>query len=137
MFIGELATRAGVSVQAVRLYEQRGLMRLAERTAAGYRVYQPIDFEILSTIKRCQALGLTLAEIKRVTRILMNGAKTNAGNSNRCLREIESIGVAKLAAMDAKIRELTAQRDALVRTLDQLRSGMTRSASKAIDPVPR
>src|ERR1700760_4060942 len=61
MFIGELAARAGVSVQAVRLYEKRGLMRTAARTAAGYRVYEPLDVELLTTITRCKALGLTLA----------------------------------------------------------------------------
>lgn len=141
MLIGELASRVGVSVQAVRLYEQRGLMRAVDRTAAGYRVYQPLDLEILTIIKRCQGLGLTLAETKRVTRILMDATPVDAtgatGNSNRCLREIEAIGIAKLATMDAEIRELTATRDALGRTLDQIRSGMNGSVSGAIDPVPR
>jgi hypothetical protein len=38
MRIGELAKRAGVSVQAIRFYERRRLMRTPRRTPAGYRM---------------------------------------------------------------------------------------------------
>jgi DNA-binding transcriptional MerR regulator len=127
MFIGELAARAGVSVQAERLYEQRGLMRAAERTAAGYRVYGPFDLELLETIVRCKALGLTLAETRRVARILMDD---HAGDN--CLREIEAIGIEKRAALEDRIRELMAAKDALDRTLGQIRNSMA-----ALDPLPR
>jgi|GEM_PF-4212195 len=56
MFIGEIAAQAGVSVQAVRLYERRGLMRRATRSAANYRHYEPIDLDILKTIAQCHRL---------------------------------------------------------------------------------
>jgi hypothetical protein len=70
MLIGELALLGGASVQAIRLYERKGLLREPDRTASGYRVYQPLDLEILKAVKRCRSLGLTLAETRRVTRIL-------------------------------------------------------------------
>ncbi|HEY3121316.1 MAG TPA: MerR family DNA-binding transcriptional regulator [Vicinamibacteria bacterium] len=39
MQIGELAERSGVSVQAVRYYERRGLFAPAARLSSGYRDY--------------------------------------------------------------------------------------------------
>ena len=52
MLIGELALLGGASVQAIRLYERKGLLREPDRTASGYRVYQPLDLEILKAVKR-------------------------------------------------------------------------------------
>lgn len=53
------AARLGVSIKALRLYEQRGLVAPA-RTPAGYRVYGAADIVAL------RALGLTLAQVSRV-----------------------------------------------------------------------
>ncbi len=39
--IGEIAVRAGVSVDTVRFYERRGLLEEPPRTTAGYREYEP------------------------------------------------------------------------------------------------
>ena len=39
--IGDLAARAGVSVDALRYYERRGLLRPTGRRASGYREYPP------------------------------------------------------------------------------------------------
>jgi hypothetical protein len=38
--VGQVARASGVSTEAVRLYEARGLLPVAARTAAGYRVFQ-------------------------------------------------------------------------------------------------
>jgi DNA-binding transcriptional MerR regulator len=129
MLIGELATLGKASVQAVRLYERRGLMRKPERTASGYRVYQLLDLEILKAIERCQSLGMTLGETKRVTRILektRRGDGTLAvGEEDRlCLEEIEQIGLQKLTTLDSRIRELSATKDELRRTLRQIRTAI-------------
>ena len=70
MFIGEIAAEAGVTVQTVRFYERRGLMRRAARSAAGYRHYEPVDLDILKTIAQCQSFGFTLVEILLVVVII-------------------------------------------------------------------
>jgi DNA-binding transcriptional MerR regulator len=61
--IGELAQRAGVSIDTVRFYERRGVLPRPERTASGYRVYTPETVDRLRLARRLQHLGFTLDEI--------------------------------------------------------------------------
>ncbi len=59
------AQRLGVSVKALRLYEQRGLVT-PRRTAAGWRVYGPDEIARAAEIVALRALGLSLAQVARV-----------------------------------------------------------------------
>lgn len=61
----EAASRLGVSAKALRLYEQRGLI-VPVRTAAGWRTYGPEQMARAGEIVAMRALGLSLAEAKRV-----------------------------------------------------------------------
>ena len=58
----EAARRLGISVKALRLYEQRGLIAPL-RTAAGWRVYGPGEIARAGEIADLRRLGLGLAEI--------------------------------------------------------------------------
>jgi len=58
--VGQVARAAGVSTEAVRLYEARGLLPVAARTAAGYRVFQASDVDTVRFIRRARSLGLSL-----------------------------------------------------------------------------
>ncbi len=58
--VGQVARAAGVSTKAVRLYEARGLLPVAARTAAGYRVFQESDVDTVRFIRRVRSLGLGL-----------------------------------------------------------------------------
>ena len=73
MRIGELARKAGVTAQAVRLYERRGLIEPGGRTASGYRVYSDDDVQSLRSIKRAQQLGFSLREIKELRDLHVSG----------------------------------------------------------------
>jgi len=64
MRIGELAKRAGVSIQAIRFYERRRLMRTPRRTAAGYRQYSAEAVKRVRLIRRALAAA-KLAELDR------------------------------------------------------------------------
>lgn len=66
MRIGEAAGQAGTTAKAIRYYESIGLIREAERTAAGYRDYGPDDVERLIFIRSTQRLGFSLDEIREV-----------------------------------------------------------------------
>lgn len=61
----EAAKRLGVSVKALRLYEQRGLVAPG-RTAAGWRAYGPDEMARAAEIVALRALGLSLAQVARV-----------------------------------------------------------------------
>ena len=61
----EAAGRLGVSIKALRLYEQQGLVTPG-RTAAGYRAYGPTDMVRAAEVVALRALGLSLAQVTRV-----------------------------------------------------------------------
>lgn len=61
----DAAKRLGVSIKALRLYEQRGLVAPG-RTAAGWRAYGPDDMARAAEVVALRALGLSLGEVARV-----------------------------------------------------------------------
>jgi len=61
----DAARRLGVSPKALRLYEQRGLIRPL-RSAAGWRAYGPVEMARAAEIVGLRGLGLSLAQIGRV-----------------------------------------------------------------------
>jgi len=141
MFIGEIAAQAGVSVQAVRLYERRGLMRRATRSAANYRHYESIDLDILKTIAQCQRFGFTLAEIREILSLFWvpdpkTGRPHHKPNETACMVDACAIGQRKLADLDHKIAEFQRARSELEQALGIMR-GRIEERVTALDPVPR
>lgn len=61
--IGEAARRLGISAAALRLYEKRGLLPKARRTASGYRQYSQDDLKRARLVRRARRAGLSLAQI--------------------------------------------------------------------------
>ncbi len=59
MLIGEVANAAGMTTQAIRFYERKGLLPDAERGANGYRVYDEALLTRLRFITVAQTAGLT------------------------------------------------------------------------------
>jgi DNA-binding transcriptional MerR regulator len=60
--IGELAERSGVSVRALRYYEEQGLLD-ADRTPAGQRVYPESAVDKVRFFQQLYAAGLTSRNI--------------------------------------------------------------------------
>lgn len=102
--IGTLATETGVSTDALRLYEARGLLR-AERRANGYRSFDPAAVGVVQTIRLAQRLGFTLREIADVTDALQD--------TGLSATEVRSLLAAKLGEVDERIDALTRLRDLL------------------------
>ena len=69
MQIGIVAKRIGISVDAIRFYERRALLPRATRTAGGFRQYYEGDVETLVFIRRVQALGFKLSEIRELLKL--------------------------------------------------------------------
>lgn len=97
MTIGQLAAAEGVSVETVRFYQRRGLLATPQRRGSGYREYGAADRSRLVFIRRGRYLGFTLAEIAE----LLGPAATQSTD------EIATAAQAKLAEVDAQIRDLS------------------------------
>ena len=141
MGIGELAKSAGVSVQAIRFYERRRLIRTPRRTSSGYRIYTGKDLETVSTIKKMQRFGFTLVEIRRVLQLWIlpsdTGAPSPYHDCSECLLEGLKLGEKKLQAMNEQIRSSIQIRDELEGALRQIRSGLNVPPQKAQSDRPR
>jgi len=65
MYIGEVSKRSGLSVKAIRFYEEKELIRPPQRLGR-YRIYQESDIEILLLIKEARQFGTTISELRGV-----------------------------------------------------------------------
>ena len=63
MKIGQVAKRAGVSVETIRFYEREGLLEQPARRPSGYREYSEEVIRKIRFIKRAKTLGFTLKGI--------------------------------------------------------------------------
>jgi len=68
MKIGELAKAACTQVETIRYYEREGLLPLAPRSDANYRVYEDVHVERLAFIRHCRSLDMTLDEVRLLLR---------------------------------------------------------------------
>jgi MerR family mercuric resistance operon transcriptional regulator len=101
--ISGLAAAAEVSIETVRYYQRRGLLPEPARPPNGVRRYAGADVDHLRFIKRAQAMGFTLEEIRRLLKLRAQ----NACHATRAL------AVSKLQLIDTNIRELQKLREQL------------------------
>lgn len=66
MQIGELAEAAEVVAKTIRYYEDIGLLPRPGRTEGGFRRYGPEVVDLLLLIRKAQAPGLSLSEIREL-----------------------------------------------------------------------
>jgi len=121
MKIGEVAQRTGVSIDAVRYYERRGVLPRAERTASGYRLFTEDVIARLELVRQLQELGLTLDEVVDALQVHDLGDATCASERWR----LEQVG----DRIDAKIKELQRTRRMIRATLAACKGGSCRLSS--------
>ena len=108
MTIAKLARAAEVGVETVRYYQRRGLLpvpRAAGKSA--FRHYDPSHLQILRFIRRAQAAGFTLEEIKEL--LALDRTKDRA--------RIRVLAGARLEALARQAEEIEEARQALQRLL--------------------
>ena len=103
--IGRVAARTGVSVSALRFYEERGLVR-AERTAGGRRVFKRSEIRRVSFILIARTLGLSLEEIAAALAGLPDSRTPTA-------KDWKAISTQARARIETRIGELERMRDRL------------------------
>ena len=118
MQVGELSARTGVSIRALRYYEESGLLP-ARRLANGYRSFDPASVERVRAIKDLLDTGFTIEEIVSLASCL-----DDVLSETNCRRQTAGLYRAKLAKIDGQLRTLTTLRERIVarlKTLDQQR----------------
>lgn len=119
MRIGELSARTNVPARLLRHYEDHGLLAPA-RTPHGHRDYDEHDADRVSRIRELVEAGVPLRLVRRVLPYA-TGARTTP------LADAEPDLVAELEryhdVIDARVRCLARNRDALAAYLTTLRAG--------------
>ncbi|MEE1877581.1 redox-sensitive transcriptional activator SoxR [Altererythrobacter litoralis] len=103
--IGDLARRTGLSVSAIRFYEEKGLVEPI-RTSGNQRRFLRSDIRRLSFILIAQQLGLALSEIETELAKLPHGRTPTAGDWQAISKSIRG-------QLDARIAQLERTRDKL------------------------
>ena len=106
--IGEAARASGVTAKMIRHYESIGLMKAAQRSGAGYRIYSAQDVRVLQFIHRGRALGFSLDQIRSLLALWDDKARASA--------DVRALAQSHIAELNRKIGEMEAMR----RTLETL-----------------
>ncbi|MEW5351647.1 MULTISPECIES: MerR family transcriptional regulator [unclassified Streptomyces] len=129
MRIGELAARTGVSVRALRYYEEQSLL-VAERSRSGQRHYPDGAVDRVRLIQQLYAAGLSSRTITELLPCVVDGRATPA-LLERLAAEREHV--------DRRITDLTQVRDRLDSVIAAATGSMLTGAScrASARPDPR
>jgi MerR family transcriptional regulator, mercuric resistance operon regulatory protein len=101
--IGRLARAGGVNVETVRYYQRRRLLAVPIKRARGFRYYGTETLERLRFIRRAQALGWSLEDIRQLLGL----------DRKRACATTRALAAQRLAFIESKLKDLTILRDAL------------------------
>lgn len=102
MTVRELSKRTGISVRTLHYYDEIGLLTPAEKSEAGYRLYDETDLEALRQILFFRELDLPLKEI----RALMKDPTLDPSRILRLQRNMLAAKADRLARLIASIDDL-------------------------------
>lgn len=115
--IGDAAAATGLTPKAIRLYELRGLVEPAGRTAAGYRTFSEDALRRLRFIAASRRLGLHLDQIAEILEAADAGRRPcgiaqelldqRIGEVDRVMEELSGLREVLLAARLSKANDST------------------------------
>jgi DNA-binding transcriptional MerR regulator len=111
--VGSIAKKAGVGVQTLHYYERIGLLPKPTRSEANYRLYSPDALRRVRFIKKAQALGFTLEEVRQILDMRSHGRAP--------CRKVTELGEKHLQEIEARLSQLRAYRRAVIQSLTSWR----------------
>jgi len=111
MLAGEAAKALEVGIQTLHFYERERLIPPPPRSESGYRIYTPEIIERVVFIRKAQALGFSLDEVKEIFGLVRSG-------SSPCVRVQASLAE-KLREVDRRLEELRSFRSELAALVAQ------------------
>jgi Cu(I)-responsive transcriptional regulator len=106
--IGEASAATGISAKMIRQYERSGLIPAAQRTFAGYRLYNDADLHRLHFIRRARNLGFPMKQVA-VLLDLWNDRGRSSG-------DVKALALRHAADLRVRIEEM----QSMQRTLEDL-----------------
>jgi len=125
--VSQLARIAGVGPDSIRIYERIGIVPRAERSSAGYRLWNARDVQYLKWIAPAKHAGFTLHELAEIFRRYRTG-------SPPC-RTVRDLLQRKLADLDRQIDELSTLRTKLRRVLARWKGRLRHAAPGEFVPL--
>lgn len=115
MRIGELAVETGLSSQAIRFYERKGLLPQPVRGSNGYREYDASTRRRLEFIRSGQSAGLTLEEVASVLNVRDHGDAPCSHVSALLATKLDEVHARQreLARLETEIENLIARSEQL------------------------
>jgi len=105
MNIGQAAEASGVSAKMIRYYEETRLIRPADRSASGYRVYSQEDVHTLRFIRRARDLGFSVKQIALLLSLWQD--------KNRESAQVKQVALEHISDLQTKIEEMQQMIDVL------------------------
>jgi len=104
MKVGELASKTGKTVRALRLYEEMGLLRPATRTQGRFRLYGADEVARVYWIGKLQQMGFSLGEIQGVLEVVEKSR--TAPDAMQSVRELFRTRLEETRSQVARLLEL-------------------------------
>ena len=111
---GELASRAGVSTDTLRYYEQKGVLSPPPRSSNGYRCYPAESLERVHLVRSALRIGFSIDELSHVLRIRQGG-----GAPCRTVRAMASAKLRELRQRQVEVARLCRLLKAVIRRWDR------------------
>lgn len=105
MYIGKVAILTGLTIKAIRLYEEKGLIARPKRQGR-YRVYEQSHIDALLLIREARQLGISLARLQPVMRY--HSGVLDWQGIRQFLLEIRAEMEAQIMQTQARIKQLDA-----------------------------
>ncbi len=98
LLIGEISRRTGVNIETIRYYERIEVMPKPKRSEGGQRLYNELQLNRLTFIKRSRELGFSLKEVRTLLTLIDSGEMTCS--------EVHTLTVEHLREVRGKIADL-------------------------------
>ncbi|WP_241481723.1 Cu(I)-responsive transcriptional regulator [Rheinheimera mesophila] len=108
--IGQAAKQTGLSAKMIRHYEEAGLLKKANRTDAGYRLYNSQQLQQLSFIKQARTLGFSIAQVSSLLDLWRNPQRSS--------KEVKQLAEQHLDEIKQKVAELQQMQKVLQQLAD-------------------
>ncbi len=103
MYIGEVSKNTGLSIKAIRFYEEKKLIPKPKRDGR-YRIYDQSDIDILLLIKEAKSLGITLAKLKSI--VVYSDGQLDWVEVKEFLKLQRNLIVEQIKALNLKIEKI-------------------------------